>query len=176
MESEPMDGHDRGKPPWRSWLKWSMAIVTIGVATGLILPLFQTDRSHVYANCQSNLHQIALACLSYSEDYDRQMPAFLDCLTPDYIRSARVLRCPAVKGRGLHSYVIVPGIDADMPDDFVVAYESSLENHSMPGRNVAFLDGHVEWWPAAREAEFQRCLAEQGKKIQDWKPTSGAHR
>ena len=40
----------------------------------------------------------------------------------------------------------------------ILAYDASPENHEGEGRNVLFVDGHVEWMP---EERFQKLLKEQ---------------
>ena len=134
------------------------------------------------ANCQSNLHQIALACSAYADENGGRFPEALQQLCPDFVSNAKLCRCPAaragrVKGDGtagteLNShYSVACGLCSEMPRDFILAYDSSMENHTDEGRNVAFLDGHVQWWPAGREEEFQKRLAEQEEKMR-----TGSHR
>ncbi len=118
---------------------------------------------------------VALACAAYAEDRDQQMPASLDVLVPDYLPSEKVLRCPREGGKEATGYALVPGLDSDMPGDFILVHDKSPANHNGAGRNVAYLDGRVEWWPAAREAELQKRLLEQAERVRQWRQTRRAH-
>jgi len=120
----------------------------------------------------------------YADDYDEEFPPSFKELYPDYVDWAAVFWCPGVpkgsvswqdfRGGGpiterSSSYTYESGLRADMPSDFILAYDKSLDNHKGAGRNVAFIDAHVERWPASREAELREKLAAQREAIDAWR-------
>jgi prepilin-type processing-associated H-X9-DG protein len=120
--------------------------------------------------CKNNLRQIALACHAYAQDHDGAFPSSLESLSPEYISAPGALRCPRAKDRSAPSYALVPGLRVERPGGTILAYEVSAANHSGDGRNVAFVDGHVEWWRVADDAGFRRRLAEQAERLRAWAP------
>lgn len=133
------------------------------------------------AACQANLRETVRACHLYSCNNNAKLPDHLELLHPQYLEHAKVFSCPSAPSEwqgfeagkptpASSSYILVPGLHAAMPGGFIVAYDKSLDNHDGQGRNVAFVDASVEWWPAEREEEFQRRLAEQLAQMKEWKP------
>ena len=59
---------------------------------------------------------------------------------------------------------------AAMPREFFLIYENP-ENHGWHGFHVIYIDCRAEWWPAEREAEFQKKLAEQSAAVAEWRKT-----
>ena len=116
--------------------------------------------------CRSNLHMIGLGCQEYARDHDGRFPNSLDELYPGYVDNRRVFTCPLLRERkDARRYGFESGLRAEMPEDYVLAYDRA-HRHPMAGRdgegrNVVLLNGELEWWPAAREAEFQKRLAAQ---------------
>jgi prepilin-type processing-associated H-X9-DG protein len=134
--------------------------------------------------CKSNLRQIGLACHIYADDNNEVLPPGFRELYPNYLDNTRFFKCPSddsvkssdiVDGKTAEkngSYAYVPGLCAAMPV-MILAYDKSLKHHDKEGhesgRNVLWTDAHVEWWPAAREAEFQKLLAEQSAAVEAWR-------
>jgi prepilin-type processing-associated H-X9-DG protein len=86
---------------------------------------------------------IGKALLIYSNDYDDQLPPDLDTLIHKAEMPAKGLVCPAT---GLkESYVYRgAGLTTSAPPWMITVYETA-GNHGTDGRNVLFLDTHVEW-------------------------------
>jgi prepilin-type processing-associated H-X9-DG protein len=163
------------------WMALTVALLILVFLASLLRPASCPVRENAKrANCKSNLRQIGLALHIYSDDYAGTCPPSFRELYPHYVDNARLYKCPSddsVKSRAFadasgiakSSYAYVPGLSPAMPDQMIVAYDKSLKHHSKAGRNVLFVDAHVEWWPAAREAEFQKLLVEQRAAVEAWR-------
>ncbi len=161
----------------------TLGCLMVGLAlTAALVFLFLPARGNVRqrahrANCQSNLRQIGLAINMYSEDYDQDFPPCLAELWPDYVNNAKLFKCPATADKGWQdfaagkatekssSYVYLPGRFAGAPGDFALAYDRSKDNHKGDGINAVSVDGHVEWVPAAKMAEFMKRTADQEAQL-----------
>jgi len=83
-----------------------VVIAIIAILAAILFPVFARAREKArQASCQSNLRQLGLAVLMYSQDYDETYPAF--AYTPDgssfftafdavvpYIKNQQILACP----------------------------------------------------------------------------------
>ncbi|MFA5393555.1 MAG: hypothetical protein WC081_05975 [Candidatus Ratteibacteria bacterium] len=118
----------------------------------------------------SNLKQLGLAMLMYANDNGGKFPDNLVLLqSKGYIGSLELLVCPgyktalSTKPRGTvarTSYIYVKGLSQVDGPQSLVMYDASAGNHGGQGRNVLFLDGHLEYVP---EGRFQALL----KKFMD---------
>jgi len=157
-----------------------MASVTIPLATeGMTTGREQARK----AACKNNLKMIGLALHIYSTDHDEYFPqgktaatVIEELVAGDYLPAdSEVFICPAAAGdheawertkkisAATVSYRWVPGLNVISPPDFIIMYDKSLEHHGN-GRNVLFVDGHVEWM---REEDFQKRLAEQKERMRE---------
>lgn len=142
----------------------AIALVLVPIQAAMLLPaLARARESARRAVCMSNLKQVGLGCVMWAVDHDEQYPSSLKDLYPDYVGdSLNVFVCPStadevtgaeeIDEKG--SYIYVSGLSESSPVDTVVAYDRE-ENHGGEGRNVLFVDGHVEW---VREGEFSELL------------------
>ncbi len=135
------------------------------------------------ATCKSTLRSLALACHMYADDSDEEFPPDLKALMPSYVGNPKVFSCPSnpsnwrdFKGGGpiteqSASFILEGGLGAYMPRELILIYDRKTHpsGKSGPGRNVAFVDAHVEWWPAEREAEFQERLGAQREAVKKWR-------
>jgi prepilin-type processing-associated H-X9-DG protein len=127
---------------------------TTGVLAAMLLPALARAREEARkAVCMSNLKQIALALAIYANDYDDKYPPTLQALLPNYTMDELLFECPSAPGT---RYLYVPGLTiADKPNRMVV-FERRVIHRG--GRNVLFVDGHVE---RMSEEAFQQRWAEQ---------------
>jgi prepilin-type processing-associated H-X9-DG protein len=110
--------------------------------------------------CANNLRNIGRALLMYANDNKDNYPPDLETLvTKTYIRDNKMLICPATKLRDFYIYRGVSITTSDIPM-MIMVYEK-LNNHG-GGRNVLFLDCHVEW---VSEERFQELI----KKDNDYR-------
>ncbi len=149
-----------------------LLVVVVGVLTGMIGKV--TDHGPGdSAGCRNNLRQIALACEIYAQDNDECFPERLEQLYPEYIDNTKVYSCRSAPSshedfeggkvtKESSSYLLVPGLLTTTREDTILLYEKSANNHQGDGRNVAFVDAHVEWM---REAKFQAALKKQWAEL-----------
>ncbi len=84
-----------------------IVVAIIGILAAILFPVFARARENARrASCSSNLKQISLAILQYTQDYDETMPVFerrpyggspkhpFERIAP-YLKSDQVLRCPS---------------------------------------------------------------------------------
>ncbi|HOX05820.1 MAG TPA: hypothetical protein PK280_05420 [Planctomycetota bacterium] len=163
-----------------AWLWWTLGVLGAGVLVGFLLPIVHPVReTSSPPRCKNNLRLIGIACHLYAEDYDGHFPDNPRQLYPSFVDNIKRFSCPSqpsadkdsVKGVATESgsYRLIPGLHDFDPGTFILAYDASLDNHGGRGRNVLFVDGSVEFWGAAREAEFQQRLAEQAGEVRKWK-------
>ncbi len=95
-----------------------VVIAIIAILAAILFPVFGRARENARrSSCQSNLKQIGLAALQYSQDYDEKMLASqtstgggylnFNTIFQPYLKSSQVLVCPSSTGGGLsYSYNI----------------------------------------------------------------------
>ena len=128
--------------------------------------------------CATNLKQISLAMLQYTQDYDEKLPPaknWADVMKP-YFKNERVLHAPEV-GKNSYGYAMnwklsrQPLAQIEDVAKTVAFYESNIlkRNQSFDGRdliyrhllngvagaNYAFVDGRVKWSPQREKQEFR---------------------
>lgn len=80
-----------------------IVIAIIGILAAILFPVFARARENARrASCQSNLKQIGLGLLQYTQDYDERLPrndsgadlgTWIDTLQP-YLKSEQIFLCP----------------------------------------------------------------------------------
>jgi len=101
--------------------------------------------------CGTNMSGIGKALLIYSNDYNDQFPPDLETLISKAEMPANGLVCPATKLKDSYIYRGASITTSDILS-LIMVYEKS-SNHN-GGRNVLFLDSHVEWVTEERFQEF----------------------
>ena len=162
------------------------AAILVGGLCFLVIPATcRVQESAKRAACKGNLRQIGICLHLYADENDGRFPSSLTELYPTYTDNVWIFSCPSepsswkdfepggkvTEKSSSHSYV--GGLSAAMPGRFIVAYDKTLENHQKrgkeSGRNVHSVDSSVTWWPASREADFQRRLALQAEAVEKWR-------
>lgn len=115
--------------------------------------------------CATNLSGIGKALLIYANDYNDQLPPDLETLISKAEMPAKGLVCPAagLKDKDPYIYRGASITTSDAPW-MVMAYDKT-GNHD-GGRNVLFLDSHVDW---VSEERFQKLI----KKDNDYRREKG---
>lgn len=91
-----------------------VVISIIAVLAAILFPVFARARENARrASCASNLKQLALSTLMYTQDYDSKLPPRSADKSPtkgnyyfqmeDYIKSPQLLRCPSQKSKAFSS-------------------------------------------------------------------------
>ena len=84
-----------------------VVIAIIAILAAILFPVFAQAREKARSiSCLSNLKQIGLAVIAYTEDYDETFPQAQDSTWQDnwnvalipYVRSTQVFRCPSDSG------------------------------------------------------------------------------
>lgn len=134
------------------------------IVTVLFGPVFSRARENAQrASCQSNLKQIGLATLQFTQDHQQRLPAGTSMsqwqtqLLP-YTKSSTLFRCPAEPNAD--GYAVNPRLSAvslaqlNAPERTVVMYEH--KDRHLGGCNILFADGHVRWY---RDAEADSLIS-----------------
>lgn len=136
---------------WRNW-SWPVrisSVIVVGLVAAILYPVFaprrQFPRGHV--SCISNLKQIGLGLIQYSQDYDERFPpvaahgaafGWADAIYP-YIKSNQVFQCPVEPNGGQHD----PRLSGYTDYWFNAQLsEGALRNISEPARLLAAGDGN----------------------------------
>ncbi|RYX82660.1 DUF1559 domain-containing protein [bacterium] len=94
-----------------------VVIAIIAILAAILFPVFARARENARrSSCQSNLKQIGLGILQYTQDYDEAYPQmyaggwagryrWMDCTTP-YIKSDQLFNCPSDSDAS-HKYIPV---------------------------------------------------------------------
>ena len=79
-----------------------VVIAIIAILAAILFPVFARARENARrASCQSNLKQIALGIIQYSQDYDEKYPIYSNgaggwsYLIQPYMKSTQILQCPS---------------------------------------------------------------------------------
>jgi prepilin-type processing-associated H-X9-DG protein len=140
---------------------------TLATTAAILFPVFAQARLKAQETSSvSNLKQVALGVLMYTQDYDERLPPMQDLATMKkaimpYVRNEEVFKDP----RTGEPYRVNPAAsrkpDASIavPAQFVLLYESTPSRDGK--RAVAFADGHVkrldpaEWEAAKKKSGMQ---------------------
>jgi prepilin-type processing-associated H-X9-DG protein len=153
--------------------KWLLRIfiggvLVIGAASILLPSLCKAREPANRAKCASNLHQIGLAILLYTNDNHGQYPDSFATILLNEQLTAAVFTCPSSNDEAADgdspaaiaanltkphrcSYVYLgKGLTTRTEkDDMLICYELP-ENHQGDGMNMLFADGHAEWMVMAQ--------------------------
>lgn len=115
--------------------------------------LLRLDAYATRMACGTNMSGIGKALLIYSNDYNDELPPDLETLIHTVEMTPKGLICPATGLR--ESYVYRgAGLTTSAIPMMVTVYETA-DNHGENGRNVLFLDSHVDW---LTEEKFREAI------------------
>ncbi|HNY80124.1 MAG: hypothetical protein RBS72_03665 [Sedimentisphaerales bacterium] len=117
--------------------------------------LFAMHQSILRLQCGTTLSGMGKAVLIYANDYDDKWPPTLETLVEraEYPRSG--LLCPAMRHRPDYESYVYRGVDTGgaWVEPMIIMVHDRAGNHE-GGRNVLFVDSHVEWVTEERFAEL----------------------
>ena len=150
---------------WARLIVFGIGLFLAGALfSSLLIPATGRQRAQaLHAICTSNLKNIGLACIIYSNNQkDHSFPDSYEALIKDQELTPELFVCPAGRESpspstnpsaisadfargGYCSYIYVgKGMTANSPLTNVLAYER-ISNHGNKGMNVLYLDGHLQW-------------------------------
>ncbi len=127
------------------------------LAANFLTPgLFQLRASLLRYSCGSTLSGMGKAMLIYANDYNDEWPPSLETLVEKAEYSPKGLICPATRHRPDYKSYVYRGVDTGgtSVEPSIIMVHDRAGNHP-GGRNVLFVDSHVEW---VTEEEFQKLI------------------
>ena len=119
-----------------------VVIAIIAILAAILFPVFARARENARrASCQSNVKQIMLGVLQYTQDYDEKYPpAYVSDasgtpvdgwynLTQPYLKSTQIYKCPSDSSTTISSFT-----NRITPAGFVVSY---AQNYRIGGETIA---------------------------------------
>ena len=121
-----------------------VVIAIIAILAAILFPVFARARENARkSTCQSNLKQIGLAAMQYTQDYDETLVHYnlaniggWDKMLEPYLKNTGVLRCPSGP-QGVLAY----GYNYFYLGDGTAAGTRSMASIQSPAETVAFADG-----------------------------------
>ncbi len=149
-------------------------LALIPIMLAMLMPALTRAREQARrASCMNNLKQVGLACHMFAQDHSGKFPENPDNLFPEYLTSSNVLFCPSssitipkkiTKDNATLCYEYVSGLTEEYDPGCLVMYDR-IENH-LEGRNIFFLDGHVQWTRKEKWDEIYQRHKELMEKAQ----------
>jgi len=134
-------------------------LVVIAILAVILFPVFGRARENARrSSCQSNMKQIALGVLQYTQDYDEKFPGLFSngvywnqTLDP-YLKSIQIFQCPSITGAYISNLATSPsrpsyGMNASMgaaPSGIAGISQASVNNAA---ELVMLADNYLEAKP-----------------------------
>jgi len=128
-----------------------VVIAIIAILAAILFPVFAKAREKArQSSCSSNLKQIALAAMQYTQDYDERIPQSGGYAAPStlytqnrewyfscepYMKSRQIWDCPSAANGGFNSGGVWSYNDAGVPaafQRFVVEYSRNIRMSNQP--------------------------------------------
>lgn len=112
-----------------------VVIAIIAILAAILFPVFARAREKArQTSCLSNIKQIGLALMMYSEDYDERYPctggAWWSPLMP-YVKNAQVFRCPSLNDGSA---------DSDYTMNGLVAHGTPMSKFGRPAEQICIAE------------------------------------
>ncbi|MBI9016409.1 MAG: hypothetical protein JEZ07_04010 [Phycisphaerae bacterium] len=158
-EKDGIYTYQRGSSSSASMGAGGIAAGALGVS--ILMPALSKARTTAKATvCMSNLRQIGVATVMYTQDNDDKSPDSLASLKP-YLGEDFFNReiCPSSPHTQPYHYY-GKGVNSSASASIIIAFDK-YDNHPEMGRNVLFADTHVKRF--RNEAEFKQAVEENNK-------------
>ena len=140
-------------------------LLSLPLMAAILFPVFARAREKArQASCQSNLKQIGLAMMMYTQDFDEEFPMtdpWADSLMP-YMKNEAIFHCPSATNDPQRSYGYNAALNLasvatlSSPAETVMNFDSQpgpnpaggneiLVPRHNEGANICYADGHVKW-------------------------------
>jgi len=120
---------------------------SMNLVTDLLTPVFvETDQMAERIACGSNLSGMGKAILIYANDHDDKFPPSLETLVDTVEYPRKGLACSSTRHNPDYASYVYRGVDlkgTSAPPTLIVVHDRK-GNHR-DGRNVLFVDSHVDW-------------------------------
>ncbi len=134
-----------------------VVIAIIAILAAILFPVFARARENARrASCQSNLKQIGLGFIQYTQDYDETMPlgvgayqiggstgpaAQWDLLIQPYIKSTQILTCPSDSASSTMNLVGFGSVKRSYSEAWYLSYSPTNANANGPlGRQISAIN------------------------------------
>lgn len=126
------------------------------LGTDFVTPgVFELRASILRKQCDEVLSSLAKGMLLYANDHDDKWPPSLEVLVETQEYPLSYVRCPAMGHRPEYASYVYRGVDTGgvWVEPMIILMHDKAGNHK-GGRNVLFVDSHVEWVTEERFAEL----------------------
>ncbi|HUU84686.1 MAG TPA: DUF4190 domain-containing protein [Phycisphaerae bacterium] len=138
-------------------------LLVLPLALSITLPSLSRARELAKrAVCAAQLQAIGQSCQIYAGNNAGWFPPDLQRLIDMGHVTPAALQCPSESNPSelVFDYVYVPGLQATVPVDWILAYEDPA-NHNGEGGNVLYVDTHIEFLKTAKlREELERIRRE----------------
>jgi prepilin-type N-terminal cleavage/methylation domain-containing protein/prepilin-type processing-associated H-X9-DG protein len=124
-----------------------VVIAIIAILAAILFPVFARARENARrASCQSNLKQLALGLMQYTQDYDEKYPPMFSGtsgnwlwgqVTMPYLKSTQIFECPSFTNTyagNKSSYFVSDNPDPSQLQGYNVAYGMNMGMYGSGGR------------------------------------------
>lgn len=129
-----------------------VVIAIIAILAAILFPVFGRARENARrSSCQSNLKQLGLGTLQYTQDYDEKMPSYdvdagvnrsgemwMDQIYP-YVKSSQLFRCPSDNGTGIDYSHPSPGGTSEF-GSYAINDMPTQGGRSMSGNSLSIVE------------------------------------
>jgi len=123
--------------------------------------LFEMHQSILCARCRTTLSGMGKAFLIYANDHEDKWPPSLKTLLATQEYPPSNLFCPAMRHRPDYESYVYRGVDTGgaWVEPMIIMVHDRARNHE-GGRNILFVDSHVEW---VTEERFTRLIEQDNE-------------
>lgn len=150
-----------------------VVIAIIAILAAILFPVFARARENARrASCQSNMKQLGLGTLQYTQDYDEKMPSYnlgpglkwMDQIYP-YVKSNQLFRCPSDSGNGIDYAYPSPDVSWPAAGPWGSYAINDMPGGAMSGQPLSVVEAPATtiWLAERSEAGGSGSPAERGR-------------